>query len=138
MSMLQIIVGIVIELIVLGAYIIVGSFFIWMIVDAAKQDRFWWIVIILGVPVVGAAAYYLTEKKHEYAKAPVHHIHESETESQHETTPKKHKPNHGKATNLLIRKGEEKIEEPKEEAMKESEEKVEAGEIDEVDKKEAV
>jgi hypothetical protein len=46
--------------------------------------------VIIGVPVIGPAVYYYTEKKHEYAKVPSHHIHESETEIQHEATPKHH------------------------------------------------
>lgn len=77
-------------LIMYGALTIIIAFTLWMIVDAAKQDRFWWVVIIWGVPCIGPAVYYLTEKKHEYAKAPVHNIHESETEAQHEKAPKAH------------------------------------------------
>jgi Flp pilus assembly protein TadB len=91
--MLTILVGLlvsgVITFIVYGAYIILIAFTIWMVVDAGKQDRFWWVVLIIGAPIIGSAAYYLTEKKHEYAKAPVHYVHTSETESQHEQTPKK-------------------------------------------------
>jgi len=79
----------VITIIIYSAYIIVIGFTLWMAVDAAKQDRFWWVVLVIGVPIVGSVAYYYTEKKHEYAKAPVHHIHESETEKEHEVTPKK-------------------------------------------------
>ncbi len=70
-----------------GAYLFFFSFTLWMMVDAAKQDRFWWVVVILGVPFIGSITYYLTEKKHEYAKAPSHHIHVSETEAQHERSP---------------------------------------------------
>lgn len=70
------------------ANVVLLSFIIWMAVDAAKQDRFWWMVLIIGVPIVGAGAYYFTEKKHEYAKVGSHHIHKSETEEQHETSPK--------------------------------------------------
>ncbi len=77
-------------LIMYGALTIIIAFTLWMIVDAAKQDRFWWVVIIWGVPCIGPAVYYLTEKKHEYAKAPLHYIHESETEAQHEKAPKPH------------------------------------------------
>lgn len=76
--------------IVYSAYILIIAFTIWMAVDAAKQDRFWWVVLTIGVPVIGPAVYYYTEKKHEYAKVPSHHIHESETEIQHEATPKHH------------------------------------------------
>jgi hypothetical protein len=80
------------------AYLLAFAFIFWMAVDAGKQDRFWWIVFILGVPVVGAAVYYFTEKKHEYAKAPVHHVHTSETESQHEKAPHAHAVHHEEKT----------------------------------------
>ena len=73
-------------LITYGAFIIVLSFMLWMAIDAGKQDRFWWVVMILGVPFIGGAVYYFTEKKHEYAKAESHHVHASETESQHEVS----------------------------------------------------
>jgi hypothetical protein len=82
-------VGFLMSFIVYCAYILVIAFMLWMAVDAAKQDRFWWVVIIFGVPVIGGAVYFFTEKKHEYAKAPVHHIHTSETEQQHEVSHKK-------------------------------------------------
>ncbi len=74
-----------------SVYVLILAFMFWMVVDAGKQDRFWWVVVIIGVPVVGAAVYFFTEKKHEYAKAPVHHVHDSETEEQHEATPHEHK-----------------------------------------------
>ena len=77
-------------LLIYAAYLLFFAFTLWMAVDAAKQDRFWWVVIVLGIPVAGSLAYYFTEKKHEYAKAPSHHIHTSETEVQHETSPHKH------------------------------------------------
>jgi uncharacterized membrane protein (DUF485 family) len=77
----------IISFIVYGVFIIIFSFTIWMAVDAAKQDRFGWVVLIAGIPFIGSVVYYYTEKKHEYAKAPSHHIHHSETESQHEVTP---------------------------------------------------
>ena len=76
-------------MVVYSAYIVLFSFIFWMIVDAAKQDRFWWVVIILGLPVVGSVVYFYTEKKHEYAKIASRHIHSGETEEQHEVTPKK-------------------------------------------------
>ena len=76
-------------LVVAASYIIMIAFTIWMIVDAGKQDRFWWLVLIIGVPVIGAAVYYFTEKKHEYRSAPLHLVHTSETEQQHEKAPKK-------------------------------------------------
>ncbi len=46
------------------------SFVLWMAVDAAKGDKYWWIVFILGFPLVGGAVYYFVEKKHDYAKLP--------------------------------------------------------------------
>lgn len=90
-SIIGFLVQMITTLIVYGACTIIIAFTLWMIVDAAKQDRFWWVVVIWGVPGIGPAVYYLTEKKHEYAKAPSHHIHESETEAQHETTHEPHK-----------------------------------------------
>lgn len=90
MSIIGFIMGMVLELIVYSAAIIIFSFSIWMLVDAAKQDRFWWIAIILGVPIIGPAVYYFTEKKHEYVKAQSHYIHKSQTEAQHETSHEHH------------------------------------------------
>ena len=90
MHIVQLMTGMILEVIMYGAIIIVFSFSAWMCVDAAKQDRFWWIVIILGVPIIGPAVYYFTEKKHDYAKAKSHHIHDSETEAQHETSHEHH------------------------------------------------
>lgn len=75
--------------VVLFCYVVTVSFIVWMSVDAAKQDRFWWLSCIIGIPVIGAAVYYLTEKKHQYRKIESHYIHESETETQHENAPKK-------------------------------------------------
>ena len=89
MLFIGILVSAVITLIVYSAYIILIAFTVWMVVDAAKQDRFWWVVLVVGIPFVGPVAYYYTEKKHEYAKAESHHIHASETEEQHERAPKK-------------------------------------------------
>lgn len=75
-------------------YILIGAFILWMSIDAGKQDRFWWLVVIVGIPIIGAVVYYFTEKKHEYAKAPVHHIHQSETENQHEHSPRRRSTDH--------------------------------------------
>lgn len=90
MSLIGFITGILLEIITYGAFIIVFSFMAWMAVDAGKQDRFWWVVMIIGVPFVGSAVYYFTEKKHEYAKVKSYHIHDSETEAQHETSHEHH------------------------------------------------
>lgn len=81
--------GVLITFIVAACYIIMIAFTVWMLIDAGKQDRFWWLALIIGVPVIGAAVYYFTEKKHEYRQAPVHYVHASETEQQHEKVPKK-------------------------------------------------
>jgi Ca2+/Na+ antiporter len=110
-----------------GAFTIVFSFTIWMAVDAAKQDRFWWVVMIFGVPFVGSAVYYFTEKKHEYAKAESHHIHESETESQHEVSHPHHE-HHRKDDVAPTILAENTIEENKKEKDTKKEEKEEKGE----------
>ena len=88
------IMGAMMTLVTYGAYIVIISFTLWMAIDAGKQDRFWWVVLIVGIPIVGSAAYYFTEKKHEYAKEETHHVHDSETESQHEKTPIHHRKHH--------------------------------------------
>jgi ABC-type nickel/cobalt efflux system permease component RcnA len=88
-----IILSLVIALIMYGACFIVIAFTLWMVVDAAKQDRFWWVLLIVAIPFVGSALYFFTEKKHEYAKAESHHVHQSQTEEEHEKAPtKKHHP----------------------------------------------
>ncbi len=69
-------------------YILAIAFTLWMVVDAGKQDRFWWVVLIIGVPIIGPVAYFFVEKKHEYAKVPIKHVHKSETEEEHEHAPK--------------------------------------------------
>lgn len=51
-------------------YVVLLSFLLWMLVDAAKQDKFWWIVLILILPILGAVIYYFTEKQHDYVKMP--------------------------------------------------------------------
>jgi hypothetical protein len=89
MIFFQLIFGLLVTFIVAACYIIMIAFTVWMVVDAGKQDRFWWLTVIIGVPIIGSAAYYFTEKKHEYTKAPHRHIHESLTEIQHEKSPKK-------------------------------------------------
>lgn len=101
MMLFGIIVSLLITLVVALCYILVISFTIWMIVDAGKQDRFWWLVCIIGLPIIGPSAYYFTEKKHEYAKIPPHHIHGSETEEQHEKAPKKRAPRKPKLQSVV-------------------------------------
>jgi hypothetical protein len=87
-------IGMLLTVMVYSMYILVGAFILWMAIDAGKQDRFWWLVVIVGIPIIGAIVYYFTEKKHEYAKAPVHHIHQSETEHQHEHSPHRRATDH--------------------------------------------
>ena len=89
MIVLNFLLGSTVTLIVAVCYIITIAFTVWMMIDAGKQDRFWWLTVIIGVPVIGPAVYYFTEKKHEYRSAPLHYVHTSETEQQHEKTPKK-------------------------------------------------
>lgn len=89
MILFQIIFGALMLLVVAASYIIMIAFTVWMLIDAGKQDRFWWLVVIIGIPVIGPAVYYFTEKKHEYRSAPLHYVHSSETEQQHEKAPKK-------------------------------------------------
>lgn len=85
-----IIFGMLITAMMYAAYVVILAFIIWMAIDAGKQDRFWWMVLIVGIPLIGALMYFFTEKKHEYAKVPVRRVHESETEHQHEQAPHKH------------------------------------------------
>lgn len=110
------IIGALATLVVYGAYILLIAFTLWMAVDAGKQDRFWWVVLIIGVPVIGSAVYFITEKKHEYARAEDHHVHTSETENQHEHAPKPHHAHHTKeekheVKEIAAEKKEEKGEE---------------------------
>lgn len=44
------------------------AFVFWMAVDASKGDKYWWVVLILGIPLIGALVYFFVEKKHEYFK----------------------------------------------------------------------
>ncbi len=89
MMILGMLISFLVMFVVTVCYVLVISFTAWMAIDAGKQDRFWWLVCIIGIPVIGPAIYYFTEKKHEYVKIPPHHIHDSETEEQHEHAPKK-------------------------------------------------
>ena len=52
----------------LAFYVLVLAFMFWMAVDSAKHDRFWWLVIIIALPLVGAVMYYAVERKHLYKK----------------------------------------------------------------------
>lgn len=114
MILFGIIFGAIMLGVVTACYILVIAFTIWMAIDAGKQDRFWWLVCIIGIPVIGSSVYYFTEKKHEYAKLTVHHVHESETEDQHEHAPKKRKSRKNK-----------------EESVTKVEDKVDMGEVEE-------
>ena len=89
MIFLNFIVGSFVTFVVVACYLVTVSFTIWMMIDAGKQDRFWWLTLIIGIPVIGAAVYYFSEKKHEYIKVSPHRLHTSETEEQHEVSPKK-------------------------------------------------
>lgn len=62
--------GVTVLMISILAYVLGISFMLWMVVDAAKNDKFWWIVLIVALPVVGAIVYYFVEKHHDYAKIP--------------------------------------------------------------------
>lgn len=44
------------------------SFILWMAVDAAKGDKYLWVVLILGLPVIGALIYFFVEKEGDYMK----------------------------------------------------------------------
>lgn len=99
--------NLLISLVVTVCYIVLISFTLWMAIDAGKQDRFWWLTLVLGLPVIGPAVYYFTEKKHDYAKAPVHHVHTSETEEQHEVAPKKKRSHKKKETAIDVEQNEE-------------------------------
>jgi peptidoglycan/LPS O-acetylase OafA/YrhL len=51
-----------------ACYVAIFSFTFWMAIDAGKADRFLWIVIIVGVPIIGPATYFFVEKKREYKR----------------------------------------------------------------------
>lgn len=88
MFFLTVLVSFIFTAILYAIYMIAISFTLWMAIDAAKQDRFWWIVLVIGVPIIGPLVYYFVEKKHEYKRARHMHVERSETEEQHETAPK--------------------------------------------------
>lgn len=119
MILFSLIFGIVITFVVVFCYIITIAFTLWMAIDAGKQDRFWWLVIIIGVPIIGPGAYYFTEKKHEYVKVEPHHIHTSETEEQHEHAPKKRSPRKTKEKVETKNEQQEVLQQEMEEVKKE-------------------
>jgi ABC-type nickel/cobalt efflux system permease component RcnA len=127
MTFVALVLGGIMSIVVAFCYVLLIAFTVWMAVDAAKQDRFWWLTVVIGVPVIGPAAYYFTEKKHEYARAPIHHLHTSETEEQHEKAPKKRKH---------TKKSEEKKEEQAPQAQEEKKTEVEEGVQAQEEKKE--
>lgn len=67
----HLIVGLFFGFIIYGFYVVLFSFITWMSVDAAKNDKFWWVVFIIGVPGIGAVVYYFVEKHHDYVKLKV-------------------------------------------------------------------
>ncbi|MDQ5962477.1 MAG: hypothetical protein QG653_284 [Patescibacteria group bacterium] len=60
-------------------YVVAFSFLFWMAVDAAKQDKIFWLLIIVGLPLVGSIIYYFVEKKKDYVTTSGHfgHIYRS-------------------------------------------------------------
>lgn len=78
--MLGIFLGVIVFALLMVLFVFVSSFVVWMTVDAAKQDKFWWLVLIVGIPFIGAVVYFFVEKEGEYAKIP--EIHEEKKETQ--------------------------------------------------------
>lgn len=75
----QVFVSLFMMAVVAATYIFAISFTVWMAIDAGKQDKFWWLVLIIGVPLVGAVIYFFVEKKGDYAKiTPVSREHKAE------------------------------------------------------------
>lgn len=64
-------------------YATVFAFIVWMVVDAAKQDKFFWVILIAGIPIIGASVYYFVEKKKDYMTTSGHfgHVHAKEKKS---------------------------------------------------------
>jgi uncharacterized membrane protein YeiB len=62
--------GVMIMLFTFLIYAFGIAFMLWMLVDAARQDKFLWVVIIVALPVIGALVYFFVEKEREYAKIP--------------------------------------------------------------------
>ena len=114
------IIGLLMNFLVTACYVLVISFTLWMAIDAGKQDRFWWLAIVIGIPIIGPSVYYFTEKKHEYRLAPVHHIHTVETEQQHEKAPKKKSSRKAKSKEIKEEKESLSVVENKEESIVEN------------------
>lgn len=70
MAVFQILVSLFMMAAVAAIYIFSIAFTLWMAIDAGKQDKFWWLLLIIGIPLVGAVIYYFVEKKGDYAKMP--------------------------------------------------------------------
>lgn len=64
---LEAVVGVLVFAVANFLFLLAVSFIIWMAVDAAKGDKYWWIVLVIGVPLIGATVYFFVEKKHEYS-----------------------------------------------------------------------
>lgn len=87
MILLGLLFAMLISVFMYALYILAIAFTLWMVVDAGKQDRFWWLLLIVGVPIIGPGVYYFVQKKHEYKRASHMHVERSETEEQHEKAP---------------------------------------------------
>lgn len=87
MMLIGIVFAFLLSVFVYALYMFAIAFTLWMAVDAGKQDRFWWLLLVVSVPVIGPLVYFFVQKKHEYKRAPVAHVHKSETEEQHEKAP---------------------------------------------------
>lgn len=55
---------------VLSLYVMLFVFVLLMLIDALRSRKYWWVVIILFLPFVGATAYFFIEKKGDYMKLP--------------------------------------------------------------------
>ena len=71
---LDTLINFLLQAVVVFMFVFVVSFIFWMAIDAAKQDKFWWLMVIVGVPFVGSVVYYFVEHEHDYAKLPKSHI----------------------------------------------------------------
>ena len=63
-----VLIGVIVFTFINFVFVLLFSFTLWMAVDAAKGDKFWWIVLILGLPLVGPTVYFFVEKKQDYLK----------------------------------------------------------------------